>query len=74
MLDCGSRGHGFDPHHTHKNIHVYGVNGSIAVSKTEGPSSNLGRRANKGLVAQLVERWTEDPSVGGSTPSRSTNN
>ncbi len=26
----------------------------------------------EGLVAQLVERWTEDPSVGGSTPSRST--
>ena len=27
-----------------------------------------------GQVAQLVERWTEDPSVGGSTPSLSTNN
>ena len=27
----------------------------------------------EGRVAQLVERWIEDPSVGGSTPSLSTN-
>ena len=45
-------------------IHVYGVNGSIAVSKTEGPSSNLGRRANKGLWCKHgASRWSEKPEV-----------
>jgi uncharacterized protein len=40
-------------------------------SKPIGQGSKPWGRA-KGPVAQLVERWIEDPSVGGSNPSRST--
>jgi hypothetical protein len=43
-------------------------------SKSISQGSSPWGRANKGLVAQLVERWIEDPSVGGSNPSQSTKN
>ena len=41
-------------------------------SKSISQGSSPWGCANNGPVAQLVERWIEDPSVGGSTPSRST--
>jgi hypothetical protein len=47
---------------------------SINGSNPFGQDSSSWGRANNGLVAQLVERWIEDPSVGGSKPSQSTNN
>lgn len=53
-------------------IRVSGVIGSMTDSKSVGQGSSPWGRANNGPVAQLVERWIEDPSVGGSNPSRST--
>ena len=49
-----------------------GVIGSTMDSKSISQGSSPWGCANNGPVAQLVERWIEDPSVGGSNPSRST--
>ena len=36
-------------------------------------ASERNRDRNKGLLAQLVEQWTFNPLVGGSSPAQPTN-